>query len=129
MSFNESLSKNSNYPPMSQSEWDRAPWNQVDPKPIKLDVVVSVTLSKTFTIDVDDYTVEYEGADEDGNYTQEIDYSDCNLTEAVENQCYLPQEASEFLKEAAETGHITNKAAKIRDLSNWDVDEFIVERI
>lgn len=116
------------YPPGAEFD-PRAPYNQVAPKPIKLDVVVSVTLSKTFTIDVDDYTVEYEGADEDGNYTQEIDYSDCNLTEAVENQCYLPQEAAEFIREAAETGHITNKAAKIRDLSNWDVDEFIVERI
>ena len=30
MSYNESLNGNSNYPPMSQSEWDNAPWNQVD---------------------------------------------------------------------------------------------------
>lgn len=28
MSYNESLSKSSNYPLMSQSEWVDAPWNQ-----------------------------------------------------------------------------------------------------
>ena len=33
MSYNESLRADSNYPPMSQSDWDRAPWNEVELPP------------------------------------------------------------------------------------------------
>ena len=42
MSYNESLSAHSNYPPMSQWEWDHAPWNQEEPEPREVEVTVSV---------------------------------------------------------------------------------------
>ena len=112
MSYNESLNGNSNYPPMSQSEWDNAPWNQVDNPEREIEVTVSVTLSKTLKIKVSDYTVDSEG---------NVDYSDCNLREAVENQIILPQEAYKYVNP-----YTFNKHETIEDLSNWDVDDFEV---
>ena len=41
MSYNESLRANSNYPPMSQSDWDRAPWNEVEQPPKDIEVTIS----------------------------------------------------------------------------------------
>lgn len=111
------------YPPGAEFD-PRAPYNQVDPKPKQLEVVVSVTLSKTFTIDVDDYIIEYEGKDESGNYVQDIDYSGCNLAEAVKNQCFLPQEAAELLEKAANGKPIQKQ--QIEDLKDWIVDDFEV---
>lgn len=76
MSYNESLSAHSNYPPMSQWEWDHAPWNQEEPEPQEVEVTVSVTISKTMKIEVDDYSRDGE----------DIDFSDCDLREAAKDQ-------------------------------------------
>lgn len=81
MSYNESLRANSNYPPMSQSDWDRAPWNEIELPPKEVEVTVSVTISKTMKVPVRDYTI-----DEEGN----IDFSDCDLKKAVEENIKLP---------------------------------------
>lgn len=91
-----------------------APWNQSDPEPKKVDVTVSITLSKQFTIEVDDYK-EYTDSDEDGTYSS-IDYSDCDLKGAVKKQVYLPHEAHEHVNV------ITVKS----DLKDWCVDDFEV---
>ena len=71
MSYNESLNPNSNYPPMSQSEWDSAPWNQTDVPEKEFEVTCSQTLSKTTSIWTNDYIpgasgVDYESDDEGG---------------------------------------------------------------
>ena len=92
MSYNESLNGNSNYPLMSQSEWDSAPWNQVDNPEREIEATVSVTLSKTVKIKVSDYEITDSGKDEDGEYFEDIDYSNCDLKEAVTNQELLPQD-------------------------------------
>lgn len=92
MSYNESLNNNSNYPLMSQSEWDNAPWNQVDNSEREIEVTISVTLSKTTKIKVSDYEITNSGKDEDGEYFEEIDYSNCDLEEAVKEQIKLPQD-------------------------------------
>ena len=81
MSYNESLRANSNYPPMSQSDWDRAPWNEVELPPKEVEVTVSVTISKTMKVPVGDYII-----DEEGN----IDFSECDLKKAVEENIRLP---------------------------------------
>ena len=81
MSYNESLRANSNYPPMSQSDWDRAPWNEVELPPKDVEVTISVTVSKTMKVPVRDYTF-----DEEGN----IDFSECDLKKAVEENIRLP---------------------------------------
>ena len=79
MSYNESLNSNSNYPPMSQSEWDSAPWNEVELPPKDVEVTVSITLSKTMKVPVTDYIIDDEG----------IDFSKCDLNKAVEDSGHL----------------------------------------
>ena len=81
MSYNESLRANSNYPPMSQSDYDRAPWNEVELPPKEVEVTISAIVSKTMKVPVRDYTI-----DEEGN----IDFSDCDLKKAVEENIRLP---------------------------------------
>lgn len=58
----------------------------------KVQVLVSMTISKSVTIEVDDYDYE-KGIDEDGNYYEHIDYSNCDFTEAVKKQIYLPTDS------------------------------------
>lgn len=91
-----------------------APWNQTDLEPKEINVTVSITLSKQFTIKVDDYN-EYIDFEEDGVHSN-IDYSDCDLKGAVEKQVYLPHEAYK---------HINVLTVK-NDLKDWCVDDFEV---
>lgn len=91
-----------------------APWNQSDPEPKEVDVTVSITLSKQITIKVDDYK-EYTEQNEDGIYTT-VDFSDCDLKEAVKKQIYLPHESHE---------HVNVITVK-NDLKDWCVDDFEV---
>lgn len=75
---------NDNYP-LGAANDPNAPFNRVDPEPIEVEVTVSITLSKTVKIYVDDYT-------QDGS---DIDFSECNLSKAVEEQITLPNEKVE----------------------------------
>ena len=82
------------YPP--GAEYDpKAPWNQVDPEPRKIEVTVSITLSKTVEVEVTDYTTTEE-IDEDNNHNIIYDYSECDLERAVRNQVTLPNSVGEF---------------------------------
>lgn len=84
-----------NYPPGAAND-PLAPYNQVDPEPIEIEVTVSITLSKTVKIYVDDYIQEAPEVDEDGHYHKgDIDFSECNLSKAVEEQITLPNEKVE----------------------------------
>lgn len=66
-----------------------APWNQNDQQPTKVRVLVSITLSKSVEVDVDDYHAETV-IDEDGNPTTEYDFSECDINSAVKSQVPLP---------------------------------------
>ena len=81
MSYNESLRADSNYPPMSQYDYDRAPWNEVELPPKEVEVTISAIVSKTMKVPVRDYTIDEEG---------EIDFSNCDLKKAVEENIKLP---------------------------------------
>ena len=106
---------NYNYP-MGADTKD-APWNQVDNPERKIEATVSVTLSKTVKIKVSDYEITDSGKDEDGEYFEDIDYSNCDLKGAVEEQIVLPQSVHMYVK----------SNPKVReDLSNWCVDDFEV---
>lgn len=76
MSYNESSRSDSNYPLMSQSDWDRAPWNEKESKEVKVDVTISQTLSRTVTVTVPE------------------NYDDYDLREAVRNQVFLPSDTN-----------------------------------
>ena len=103
---------NYNYP-MGADTKD-APWNQVDNPEREIEVTVSVTLSKTVKIKVSDYEITDSGKDEDGEYFEDIDYSNCNLKDAVKEQVILPQSAHMYVK---------GNSKVQEDLSNWYVDD------
>lgn len=110
------------YPPGAEHD-PRAPYNIVNLPEREVEVCISITLSKTVKIKVSDYTID-SGKNEDGEYFEDIDYSDCDLKKAVEEQIYLPQEAGQLIENFA-IG--TVKAKNIaEDLSNWNVDEMEV---
>ena len=106
---------NYNYP-MGADTKD-APWNQVDNPEREIDVTVSVTLSKTVKIKVSDYEITDSGKDEDGEYFEDIDCSNCDLKSAVEEQIVLPQSAHMYVKSNPKVHE---------DLSNWCVDDLEV---
>ena len=106
---------NYNYP-MGADTKD-APWNQVDNPKREIDVTVSVTLSKTVKIKVSDYEITDSGKDEDGEYFEDIDCSNCDLKSAVEEQIVLPQNAQMYVKSNPKVHE---------DLSNWCVDDLEV---
>ena len=97
-----------------------APWNQTNEEK-EIEVTVSITLSKTVKIRVSDYTIVDSGKDEDGEYFEDIDYSDCDLKRAVENQITLPNEA--YLYIGDDSSYFPKQ---YNDLKDWNVDEFEV---
>ena len=106
---------NYNYP--CGTDEPNAPWNQADNPEREIEVTVSVTLSKTVKIKVSDYEITDSGKDEDGEYFEDIDYSNCNLKGAVEEQVILPQSAHMYVK---------GNSKVQEDLSNWCVDDLEV---
>ena len=106
--------------PLGAKYDSRAPWYEEDNPVEEIEVIVSLTLSKTVKVKVTDYVIE-EGEDEDGPYCYK-DFSETNLLGAVEEQVILPQDASLYVDVGE---HL--KAAD--DLSGWHVDEFICEKV
>jgi predicted RNA binding protein YcfA (HicA-like mRNA interferase family) len=98
-----------------------APWNQEELPEREIEVTVSVTLSKTVKIKVSDYTITDSGKDEDGEYFEDADYSDCDLKGAVEEQIILPQNAWDYIAPKSK-----KEVQAIFDLKGWNVDEMEV---
>lgn len=113
--------------PVERGAFD-VPWYQEELPKKEIEVTVSVTISKTVKIAVDDYKVE-EIIDENGRYLS-YDYSDCNLHKAVEEQLVLPQDLAEFTEKMF-TQDLDLKAAKmprylkeaVTDCKDWIVDD------
>ena len=80
---------NYNYP--EGTDTPDAPWNEVSTTPVDVEVTVSITLSKTVTVSVDDYTAE-PNWDEEGYCEPSYDFSECDLKRAVQEQIDLPME-------------------------------------
>ena len=106
-----------NYDYPCGTDGPNAPWNQVDNPEREIEVTVSVTLSKTVKIKVSDYEITDSGKDEDGEYFEDIDCSNCDLKSAVEEQIVLPQNAHMYVKSNPKVHE---------DLSNWCVDDLEV---
>lgn len=137
MSYNESLNNNSNYPLMSQSEWDNAPWNQSDPEEKEFKVTVSQTLSKSTTVTTSDYVPggyfpETEW-DIDGYHTitchEPDDTSDTDWRSAYNNEHYTPlgliQEFKEMLEKNTPIPE-TRRKHLIDECMNWIEDDLEV---
>ena len=95
------MSESDYYPTGTYNNPD-APWNEVTKKPQKVEVTVSITLSKTVEIEVDDYTIEE--INEDSIYNTIYNFDNCDLEQAVRNQIDLPS----------------------RVFDDWNEDDFVV---
>ena len=85
--------KESGYYPAGTEFDPRAPWNEVEQPPKDIEVTISAIVSKTIKVPVRDYII-----DEEGN----IDFSECDLKKAVEENIRLP------------------------NINGWDLDNFEV---
>lgn len=112
---------NYNYPVGFDTE--NAPWNREDNPPKEVEVTVSITMSKTFKIDVDDYTMI---EDDDGSYFP--DFLECNLYKALEEQVYLPNEIGDIIEQDLESNNICKFKYKdiSKDLKGWNIDDYEV---
>lgn len=81
----------SNTPILTDLEEKKAPWNQEDKKYKEIEVAVSLTVSKTVKVMVNDYISE-NYIDEDGNHCTNYDFSQCDIRKAVLDQIILPNE-------------------------------------
>lgn len=97
MSYNESLLANSNYPPMSQSQWESAPFNQVDVPNKEFEVTCCQVLSRTAIVTTNNYIpgasgVDYEPDGEGGycacGWQDDDDTSDTNWCDEYEGNGY-----------------------------------------
>lgn len=96
------------------AEYDSsAPYNQKELAPIEVDVTVCISMSKTFKVPVTDYTVESE-YDDEGNTYPVYDTSECDLSQAVEDNITLPDKAWLFIDK-------NNKTAL--DMKGWTIDD------
>ena len=85
--------KESGYYPAGAEFDPRAHWNEVELPPKDVEVTISAIVSKTIKVPVRDYII-----DEEGN----IDFSECDLKKAVEENIRLP------------------------NINGWDLDNFEV---
>ena len=129
MSYNESLSPNSNYPPMSQSEWDNAPFNEPIIPERDFDIDVEFVMSKTVTVTTNDYAPEYD--DEDGRENANTENTDWE--QAYDNSGHLTiaemlQELESYVKDdMTKTAPNSGKGRYLQRVSEscqgWEVKE------
>lgn len=113
------------YPPGAEYD-SNAPYNQTELPEKDIEVTISVTLSKTVKVTVDDYKVERDDYGKFLNY----DFSECNVAQAVEDQVVLPQNHAEYVSRIFEDC-LDLKAIEIpkylkdaiSDCKNWDIDD------
>lgn len=116
MSYNESLNFNSNYPPMTQSQWDSAPFNEVEVPERQFDVCISQTLSKSTEVTTNDY-VPVVDQDEDGCYSYS-DTSDTDWRKAYKNEHLTPLQLIGELKDFL-TKHLPDPVVDIVEHKKW----------
>ena len=117
-----------NYDYPMGADTSNAPWNQVKLPEREIEVTVSITISKTVKVLVNDYKVDTSD-DEDGIHTF-YDYSDCDINRAVEEQVALPHNLAEFTENMFDydlnlkaVGMPKYLKDAITDCKGWTVDE------
>lgn len=132
MSYNESLRPNSNYPAMSQSQWDSAPFNEPIIPDKEFEVTCSQSLSKTVNVLTNNYVpgasgVDYESDDEGGCYASgwhdPDDTSDTNWADEYHlNEHYTPLQLIELFKQ-----HLENELNRMAEVKNEKWIKHLIE--
>jgi hypothetical protein len=133
MSYNESLNPNSNYPAMTQSQWDAAPFNEPIIPEREFNVCAMQTLVKETIISTDQYQPEY---DEEDGYTY-ANTENTDWQDAYEKVACTPSQLIEVCGKLAQ--HLINDGIKkvdgiwlpriVKECDGWDVDETKVEEL
>lgn len=89
-------------------------------KPREIEVSISLILTKTIMVKVDDYEIIDSGVDEDGLLFEDVDYSVCDLDGAVKRQVTLPNKAWRYIN-----AEINPQI--IEDLRGWEIEDMMVE--
>lgn len=90
-----------NYPLMSSSEWERAPFNQEEPEVEEFEVTMSSSLSKTMLVKTIDYIRDSDG---------DVDtYGTDWHSVATENECLSPIELIEAFKQVLKESIATDE--------------------
>lgn len=110
------MNNNGYYP--SGADVPEAPWNDEELPEKEIDVEVTVVLTKVVKVKVNDYEIIDQGKDESGEYFEDIDYSNCNLREAVLNQTLLPHEG--YIR-------IPYGTKAFYDLKDWELEKLNCE--
>lgn len=126
------------YPPGAEHD-PNAPYNQVEPEEVEVEVAISQTLSKSTKILITDYTVnEWEDVetDNEGGFLRtggvEYDFSDSDLKGAYNEQEYTIPELLDYLKgyliaDIANCNKDKDKKQKLQHIldccEGWEVDE------
>jgi hypothetical protein len=113
--------KESDYYPAGAWNDPDAPYNWHEQPEIELEITVSLTISKTVKVWVNDYETSIEEDPDDNTVHTYYDFSNCNLEEYVQEQIELPHELAKDL----ENNHLTEreKRSKIQDCKDWTVDD------
>lgn len=111
----------SDYPACADDS--RAPWNEKTLPAVDVDVVVTITLSKTMTIRTNKYTRRVCGYDEDGR--PEYDYEFEDLASSVAESVTLPNDLAGVMERDA--GAITGRGVMaISDCKGWELEDMEV---
>ena len=114
----------SDYP--AGADDSRAPWNEKTHPAVDVDVVVTITLSKTMTIRTDKYTRKMCGYDEDGRPEYECDFED--LASSVAESVTLPHDLAGVMERDA--GAITGRGVMaIADCKGWKLEDMEVYEV
>lgn len=87
----------------------------------EIEVTVSMTISKTMKVFVDDYSLDVVGIDEENQPIEQPNYTQCDLRKAVLEQKILPHNAHKCLDV-----YDGLSADVYDDLKDWIVDELEV---
>lgn len=127
MSYNESLSPNSNYPPMSQSEWDNAPFNEpvIPEKDFEVDVEY-VLQKKAVNVTTDDYIPEFDeetghvdANTEDTDWGNAYNNSHYTIPELlVELESYIKQDLERYKGSATKERQLKEM---LEDCQGWEL--------
>lgn len=126
--MNPSLRKNSNYPPMSDTQWADASFNRNDPPEKEFDVLVSYSISKEAHITSDNY-------DESGMYGEgELinpleEYKTDYIT--LPNIIIFAKICAEYMLNEKDYSIGTKHYLKniLDSCNDWTVDEEVAEQI
>lgn len=132
MSYN-----NGNYPLMSQSQWNSAPWNEKEQSAITRDCEITETVTRKVTLATKDYSA-YSDYDDELGACSSVDTTETDWVAEYEEQEYSIIELLSKLKEYVaddlkNTNHSPKQQKELQKLllvcDSWKQEDVCVEEV